>query len=243
MRERESDGEPFFPLELAALVHEESSHLARLLRDEARREGTDVVIDSVLSNPRAAVALGNQIAAAGYEVEVVDVEVPYELSQTRIAQRWRESYEGAIVTGEGLGDRWVPSVYARYVFDGPDGRARSQKSAATLAATCPAVLRYRRFWTRAADAAMRVETDLGRFQRGRASGALVHRYKVPRVSGAGAADPRSVAPRWPRTRVWAGKVRTRPPLMRWLRCRRSCELELMGRSTRAPSATAPVRVA
>ncbi len=51
VREREATGEPFFPLELAALVHEESSHLARLLRDEALREGTNVVIDSVLSNP------------------------------------------------------------------------------------------------------------------------------------------------------------------------------------------------
>ncbi|MEV8026594.1 DUF192 domain-containing protein [Cellulosimicrobium funkei] len=76
VREREAAGEPFFPLELAALVHEESSHLARLLRDEALREGTSVVIDSVLSNPGAAVALGSQLAAAGYEVEVVDVEVP-----------------------------------------------------------------------------------------------------------------------------------------------------------------------
>ncbi|MFF8345772.1 zeta toxin family protein [Cellulosimicrobium funkei] len=166
VREREAAGEPFFPLELAALVHEESSHLARLLRDEALREGTNVVIDSVLSNPRAAVALGNQLAAAGYEVEVVDVEVPYELSQARIAQRWRESYEGAVVTGEGLGGRWVPSVYARDVFDGAEGRSRSQESAAVLAATCPAVLRYRRFWTRAHAEPMRVEADMGRFQRG-----------------------------------------------------------------------------
>ncbi|MBN0042257.1 zeta toxin family protein [Cellulosimicrobium cellulans] len=166
VREREAAGEPFFPLELAALVHEESSHLARLLRDEALREGTNVVIDSVLSNPRAAVALGNQLSADGYEVEVVDVEVPYELSQARIAQRWRESYEGAVVTGEGLGGRWVPSVYAREVFNGPGGRARSQESAAALARACAAVLRYRRFWTRAAESPMRVETDMGRFQRG-----------------------------------------------------------------------------
>ncbi len=166
VREREAAGEPFYPLELAALVHEESSHLARLLRDEALRDGTNVVIDSVLSKPDAALALGDRLAAAGYEVEVVDVEVPYELSQARIAQRWRESYEGAVLTGEGLGGRWVPSVYARDVFDGPDGRARSQASATALAAGCPAVLRHRRFWTPAQGAAMQVEVDTGRLQRG-----------------------------------------------------------------------------
>lgn len=166
VREREEAGEPFFPLELAALVHEESSHLARVLRDEALREGTNVVIDSVLSKPAAAVELGQKLAAAGYEVEVVDVEVPYELSQARIAQRWRQSYEGAVVTGEGLGGRWVPSLYARDVFNGPDGRSRSQESAAALAASCPAVVRYRRFWTEAENTPMRVETDKGRFQRG-----------------------------------------------------------------------------
>ncbi|MGW6018311.1 zeta toxin family protein [Oerskovia enterophila] len=166
VREREEAGEPFFPLELAALVHEESSHLARVLRDEALREGTNVVIDSVLSKPAAAVELGQKLAAAGYEAEVVDVEVPYELSQARIAQRWRQSYEGAVVTGDGLGGRWVPSVYARDVFNGPDGRSCSQESAAALAATCPAVVRYRRFWTEAENTPMRVETDKGRFQRG-----------------------------------------------------------------------------
>ncbi|WP_240666433.1 zeta toxin family protein [Oerskovia turbata] len=165
VREREEAGEPFFPLELAALVHEESSHLARVLRDEALREGTNVVIDSVLSKPAAAVELGEKLAAAGYEVEVVDVEVPYELSQARIAQRWRQSYEGAVVTGDGLGGRWVPSLYARDVFNGPDGRSRSQESAAALAASCPAVVRYRRFWTEAENTPMRVETDKGRFQR------------------------------------------------------------------------------
>ncbi|WP_402372993.1 zeta toxin family protein [Isoptericola rhizosphaerae] len=110
--DREADGEQFFPLELAALVHEESSYLARRLRDEAMRDGANMVLDSVLSDPDKAVQLGGRLAAAGYEVQVVDVEVPYELSQVRIAQRWQEAYQGAVVTGDGLGVRWVPSVYA-----------------------------------------------------------------------------------------------------------------------------------
>lgn len=45
------DGERFFPLELASLVHEESSYLAKQLQREAMREGTNIVIDSVLGGP------------------------------------------------------------------------------------------------------------------------------------------------------------------------------------------------
>lgn len=166
IRDREAEGEPFFPLELAALVHEESSYLARRLRDEALRDGTNVVLDSVLSDPDKAVQLGTRLEAAGYEVQVVDVEVPYELSQARIAQRWLNQYEGAVLTGSGLGGRWVPSVYARDVFAGPGGRSRSQSAAERLAEACPAVLRYRRFWTEAEGAPRRVEVDRGRFTRG-----------------------------------------------------------------------------
>ncbi len=160
--EREAAGEPFYPLELASLVHEESSFLAKQMRHEAMAEGLNVVIDSVLSSPDKAVALGQHLAAAGYRVEVIDVEVPYELSEQRIAQRWRESYENAVATGEGLGGRWVPSAYAREVFDAQTGRARSQESALRLAQECGAVTRYRRFWTPSNDATRIVEVDRAR---------------------------------------------------------------------------------
>lgn len=166
MAEREAAGERFYPLELAALVHEESSYLARQLRDEALRDGVNVVLDSVLSDPQKAVVLGERLRRAGYGVEVIDVEVPYELSKSRIERRWRQSYENALVTGDGLGGRWVPSVYARDVFDLETGRARSQESAARLAETCATVERYRRFWTSAEGQPPTVETDQSRRQAG-----------------------------------------------------------------------------
>jgi len=118
VKQREAAGERFFPLELASLVHEESSMLAKRLQREAIAEGTNVVIDTVLSKPDQAVSLGERFAAAGYTVEVVDVEVPFELSAARIEKRWHESYEEALETGDGLGGRWVPSEYAREVFFG-----------------------------------------------------------------------------------------------------------------------------
>lgn len=141
VREREAAGERFFPLELAALVHEESSFLAMRLQQAALDEGVNVVVDTVLSRPRSAIALGARLARAGYRVEVIDVEVPYEVSQERIAGRWREAYERAMSTGEGLGGRWVPSVYASTVFDSATGRSTSQEAAVELAQTCPVVQR------------------------------------------------------------------------------------------------------
>lgn len=122
IHEREAAGERFYPMELASLVHEESSMLASRMRREAMDSGTNLVVDTVLSSERSAVALGQQLEASGYEVQVIDVEVPYEISEGRIYGRWQKAYEAALDgDSEGLGGRWVPSEYARSVFNGPDG--------------------------------------------------------------------------------------------------------------------------
>jgi chloramphenicol 3-O-phosphotransferase len=153
IRERQEAGEKFYPLELASLVHEESSYLARALRADAIATGDNIVVDTVLSDTNDALALGRQLESAGYDVEVIDVEVPYEVSEARIRGRWKEAYEAALTGGDGLGGRWVPSEYARGVFDGPDGKSRPEAVAQTLAEQCPAVLRYRVFRTIAEQAA------------------------------------------------------------------------------------------
>jgi len=50
IRERQEAGEKFYPLELASLVHEESSYLARALRTNAIATGDNIVVDPVLSD-------------------------------------------------------------------------------------------------------------------------------------------------------------------------------------------------
>lgn len=153
IRSREARGESFYPLELASLVHEESSILAKQLRTEAIARGDNIVVDTVLSNPRGALALGRELSDAGYQISVVDVEVPYEVAEERIRGRWREAAERAAAGGDELGGRWVPSEYAREVFDGPNGESRPMASARQLAQDCDAVVRYRVFWTAAQAAA------------------------------------------------------------------------------------------
>lgn len=147
IKQLEASGERFFPLELAALVHEESSILATRARNQAIREGKNLVIDTVLSSPKGALELGGMLDDHGYSIEIIDVEVPFKLSQARIIQRWHESYQKALQGADQIGGRWVPSEYARDVFDGPDGKSKPEATALELAYNCAAVLQYRRFRT------------------------------------------------------------------------------------------------
>lgn len=148
VRDLEEQGERFFPLELAALVHEESSMLAAALREDLIATETNVVVDAVLGTERSALDLGDRLAEAGYHVTVVDVEVPYEVSKDRIVQRWQEAmWEAETGDVDALGGRWVPSEYARLLFDTEHGRSKSQDVAKTLAEKCPAVMRYELYYT------------------------------------------------------------------------------------------------
>ncbi len=148
VREMEGTGETFYPLELASLVHTESSRLAAALREDLIAEKTNVVVDTVLGDETSADGLAEQLTRAGYEVTVIDVEVPYLVSEDRIKMRWQEAMAEAEAGKAGaLGGRWVPSTYARPLFDTGHGRSKSQDIAARLAETCPNVLRYERHFT------------------------------------------------------------------------------------------------
>lgn len=78
------------PMELSALVHEESSHLARRVRTAAINQGANVVIDSVMARELPALQQARALESHGYAIEVVSVQVPQELSQARSLQRWAQ---------------------------------------------------------------------------------------------------------------------------------------------------------
>ena len=159
----EAQGEKFFPLELSALVHMEAVQVARRLRGDAIRAGLPMVIDGVFSQHSEALALGGQFEAVGYSIDVVAADVPFEVSEHRIRERWREAYVDTLAgKGDLLGGRWVPSDYARAMFDGPGGRSRSVVTAEQLANEVVAVDRYRVFRTPAVGAATVLATDLAR---------------------------------------------------------------------------------
>ncbi|ARK03887.1 hypothetical protein B8281_03200 [Cellulosimicrobium sp. TH-20] len=161
--------ERLFPLDFAALVHKESSALAKVVHEEAIRAGANVVIDSVLSTGRA-VEPGHQLERAGYLVDVV--EVPYDVAAARIAQRWRDDYTLALQGDPEYrhGGRWVPEDYARSVYPEEGTRAISQESAERLAHECTNVVSFRRYWTPAGDRPRVTESD-----RVRHGGGLIER--------------------------------------------------------------------
>jgi predicted ABC-type ATPase len=114
VRRAQAAGERFYPRELASLVHEESSLLAKsAIRDSIRR-GDNLVVDGTLSGQKSAGKLFEQLEKAGYKVTVASVEAPRSATQSRIAGRWRGGYKRS-ETGTAktpldakLGGRWVP---------------------------------------------------------------------------------------------------------------------------------------
>ena len=161
----ESAGEQFFPLELASLVHEESAVLAQRLRDRAVRDRLNIVLDTVLNWEPHAQELGRELDAAGYSIEVVDVEVPYEVAESRIAQRWEDAYSAALGGNDALGGRWVPSEYARSVYR-DDGRSGPEIHAEALARDCEAVSRLRRYRTPNESTGRSLDVEYTRERRG-----------------------------------------------------------------------------
>jgi len=151
VRDLEAQGERFYPLELASLVHEESSRLAVALREDLIDTRTNIIVDTVLGDEASAQKLGEQLAAAGYTVTVVDVEVPFEVSEARIEQRWQEAMQEVDGAANALGGRWVPSAYTRPLFDTEHGRSKCQDVAERLATACPVVMRYERHYTSLAE--------------------------------------------------------------------------------------------
>jgi predicted kinase len=121
-------GERLWPRELAALVHEEAGVLVDVAIDAAIRAGENIVIDGTLSQPAKAHELLERLSAAGYTVQIVDVEAAHHVVQGRVAARWRADYlaaeagtsdEPAVAQ---LGGRWVPSEVVHELFASDDAQ-------------------------------------------------------------------------------------------------------------------------
>jgi hypothetical protein len=143
--ELEAEGHRFAPLEMASLVHEESSILAATLQQRALSSGTNLVIDTVLKSNEKADRLIADLEQAGYSYEVVDVEVPREITEAQIDRRWREPYKKFLQGRHVLGGRAVPPDFVASMFDREDGRSWPEVSARHLADTGPHCIRYRLF--------------------------------------------------------------------------------------------------
>lgn len=120
----EAEGERFYPRELAALVHTESSILSKKARNEALESGMNVIIDGTLGNEKQARILLDRLESAGYDVKIADVETTQDISEARTLSRWERGYitaENGTATGidAELGGRWVPQSFPASLFTTP----------------------------------------------------------------------------------------------------------------------------
>lgn len=137
VRSLDAAGEKFYPRELAALVHNESSILAKKAIRDAIVRGDNVVIDGTLSGEKNARLQLDALQAAGYDVKIADVETTQDISEARTLSRWERGYtaaENGTATGVDaeLGGRWVPQSFPASLFTTP--AATESRCAANAAA-------------------------------------------------------------------------------------------------------------
>lgn len=113
------DGRPLMPLELAGLVHAESTKIADDLRVACAFRGEDIVIEGTLNWDGQADAILTDLEGNGYEaLVIVDVEVPRTTAQEQVLTRW---WDARLAAGSGdLGGRFVPTsaIDAMYLTGG-----------------------------------------------------------------------------------------------------------------------------
>ncbi|MFS0701781.1 hypothetical protein AB6N24_17545 [Cellulomonas sp. 179-A 4D5 NHS] len=104
------------------------------------------------------------LAKAGYDVTIVDVEAPREVTQQRVANRWRDGYleaERRIAAGEGpgLGGRWVPASFSGSLYPaGRDERSVCEDVACQVAERHPVVRELHTYRVTAVEGAPQPDT-------------------------------------------------------------------------------------
>lgn len=171
VRELESGGEKFYPRELAALVHTESSILAKSARNEAMKDGKNLIIDGTLGNEKQARILMDRLAAVGYDVLVANVETTQAVSEARTMGRWERGYlasENGTAKGDDakLGGRWVPQSFPASLFTTPeDKESQCAANAAAVAADYGCISEFVVYRVADKDSGPVLDTKQGRTKR------------------------------------------------------------------------------
>lgn len=139
VRDLESRGEVFSSLDLSSLVHEESSMIAKMVRDDAISQRKHLVLDQVCSSMAKTAELVNRLDAAGCSVRVVEIHATREFSL--------ESTFGRYVDAAARGQvaRRVPTEVVKSVFNA-DGTSKPRRAVEALLTAVPSkVSEYRRY--------------------------------------------------------------------------------------------------
>lgn len=100
------------PMERAALIHEESSRITKLLADMAYRDRRNVIWDITMSSEGGVTSRLADLDRSGYTTRGVFVDIPVEVSVERALTRYRRGQDQHRA-GKGPGGRFVPPAIIR----------------------------------------------------------------------------------------------------------------------------------
>jgi hypothetical protein len=95
------------PMEASDLVHEESSHISKLLAGRAIRDGKNIIWDITMSSTLSTEQRLDDLDRAGYVTRGVFVDIPIDEAVRRADGRHRDGHEN-FRAGIGFGGRYVP---------------------------------------------------------------------------------------------------------------------------------------
>lgn len=114
------------PMELAALIHEESSYISTLLAEVAYESKTNMIWDITMGSTGSVQKRIDALRKAGYEdISAVFVDIPVEKSVERALSRYERGLE-SYRNGEGSGGRYVPPEVIRKNNPSEGSRFRSK---------------------------------------------------------------------------------------------------------------------
>ncbi len=95
------------PMEASDLVHEESSHIAKLLAGRAVRDGKNVIWDITMSSAPSTEQRLDDLDRAGYSTGGIFVAISIDVAVGRAYTRHRQGHED-YRAGIGFGGRYIP---------------------------------------------------------------------------------------------------------------------------------------
>lgn len=106
------------PMEASDLVHEESSHVAKMLATRGMKDGKNIIWDITMSGSKGAIQRLDALDGAGYSTKGIFVDISIDVAVERADARHRSGHED-YRAGNGFGGRYVPPELIRAQAD-PD---------------------------------------------------------------------------------------------------------------------------
>jgi hypothetical protein len=99
------------PMETAFYIHEESSHIAKMLTRAAADRKLNTILDTTMATEDSTRKRAQTMIDAGYSLEAVFADVPVSVTKESATKRYENGARVFQATGQGLGGRFVPVGY------------------------------------------------------------------------------------------------------------------------------------